>query len=127
MKNIILLCITLSCVLYSCKKDEDNHNSSSRMLVYEISGNFTGTFFATFTTAAGGTNNEQITSLPWKKEITYASNITSAVIALVGNSGVAGQTVTLTVKRDNKIIGTPIDITANNAGAFSAAAPAVVF
>lgn len=127
MKNIILLCIALSCVLLSCKKDENNSNTSSRTLTYEISGNFTGTFFAAYTTATGGTTNEQITSLPWRKEITYASNVTSAAIALVGNGGVAGQKVTLTVKRGNQLVGTPIDVTANSSGAFSETAPVVVF
>ncbi len=126
MKNVILL-MTLACLLFSCKKDENNSNNTSRTLTYEISGNFTGTFFAAYTTAAGGTTNEQITSLPWRKEITYASNVTSAAIALIGNGGVAGQKVTLTLKRGNQLVGTPLEVTANSSGAFSEAAPVVVF
>ena len=127
MKNLALLIITSIGLLVSCKKDSENGNSSSRNLRYEISGNFTGIFFASYTTAAGGTSNEQITSLPWSKEITYSSNVTAASIALNGNGGTSGQKVTLIIKRDNKPVGTPIVVVANSAGAFSEAAPVVIF
>ncbi|WP_304063792.1 hypothetical protein [Pedobacter glucosidilyticus] len=128
MKNIILTLVTLSCFLSSCKKDADNNsNNASRTLVYEINGNFTGNFIASYTTAAGGTTNEQITTLPWRKEITYNNNVTAAIIALSGNGGVSGQTISLTIKRDQKPAINPVNIIANASGAFSEAAPVIVF
>jgi hypothetical protein len=116
-------------VFISCKKDSDKKpDTASRNIRYEISGNFTGTaLIASYTTAGGGTNNDPITSLPWTKEITYATNVAAAIIAISGNGGVAGQKVTIVVKRGGSQVGTPIDAVADASGSFSKSAPAIVF
>lgn len=127
MKKLTIAIMTVLTILASCKKDSDSKpNNTSRTLKYEVIGNFTGTLTASYTTASGGTANDQIT-LPYNKEITYASNVDAAIIALSGGGGVAGQKVTLIIKRGGTQVGTPKEIVANNSGSFSESAPVVVF
>lgn len=128
MKNSIFALFMVLAVFVSCKKDSDKKpDNSSRTIRYEITGNFTGsTLFVSYTTEGGGTTNDLIV-LPWTKEITYSSNVTAAIIAMSGNGGVAGQKVTLVVKRAGSQVGAPIDAVANASGSFSKSAPVIVF
>jgi hypothetical protein len=93
MKAYFLLVLIASITILSCKKEKDNNNNSSRVIKYEITGNYTGSILAAYTTASGGTTNETVSSLPWSKEITYASGVTAVTMAIGGNGGVAGQQV----------------------------------
>lgn len=127
MKQLIISILLSVALFSSCKKDKtENPGSNSRLVKYEITGNFTGTLFASYTTASGGTNNEQVTSLPWSKEITYASNVTAAIIAISGNGGAAGQQVTVVVKKGGTQVSSTT-ATANSSGSFTQAAPVVTF
>ena len=110
----------------ACSKDDDKPSgNSSRTLQYQVTGNFSGSLYASYTTASGGTANDPIT-LPWNKEITFASGVTAATIVISGNGGIAGQQVTIVVKRGgSQISSTPA--TADGYGSFSKAAPPVVF
>lgn len=127
MKKLIIALLTVITILSSCKKDKDNKpNTSSRTLRYEVTGNFTGSVIASYTTAAGSTANDPIT-LPWNKEITYNSNVTAAIILVTGNGGVAGQKVTVVIKRGGSQVGTPTEAVAESSGSFSKPAPVVVF
>lgn len=128
MKKLVVTFVTVLIILVSCKKTDNGPGNSSRTLRYEITANFTGTLIASYTTATGGTANEQVTSSPWIKEVIYASNVTAAVMALSGNGGVAGQKITLTIKRGGSQLGAPIEITANSSGSFPPqSSPVVVF
>ncbi|WP_316812593.1 hypothetical protein [Pedobacter heparinus] len=129
MKKSIFALLMVLTVFVSCKKDSDKKpDTTSRNIRYEITGNFTGSaLIASYTTAGGGTDNDPITSLPWTKEITYATNVTAAIIAISGNGGVAGQKVTLVIKRGGIQLGTPIEAVADAVGSFSKAAPVIVF
>lgn len=111
---------------FSCSRDNDDNNNSSRVIKYEITGNFPASKIASYTTATGGTFNEPLAALPWTKEITYAANVTAAIIAVSGNGGSPGQTVTVVVKRGGSVISTTI-ATADIAGSFSKSAPVIVF
>ncbi len=131
MKKLTMAFIAMLAILTSCKKDADKqpdgNNNTSRVVRYELTGNFTGQIIASYTTAAGGTANDEVTSLPWSKEITYAPNVTAAILAVSGGGGVAGQKVTVIRKRGGQQIGTPTEITAQSNGGFSEAAPVIVF
>lgn len=129
MKKMAFLTLASLTLFTSCSKDEDQLTvNTSRTLVYSVSGNFSGTnLIVSYTTANGGTSNEQLTSLPWNKQVEYNSSVTAAIIAVSGNGGVAGQQITLTVKRGNTVIGTPTIATADASGSFTKAAPVVVF
>ena len=129
MKKIALILFVSLMLFSSCNKDDDNETiNTSRTLHYSLTGNFSGTnLIVSFTTANGGTSNEQINILPWDREITYNSNVKAANIAVSGNGGTAGQQVTLIIKRGNTVIGTPTVATADASGSFTKAAPVVVF
>ncbi|MEJ5995940.1 hypothetical protein WG904_16040 [Pedobacter sp. Du54] len=129
MKKIALIVFTLLTFFYSCSKDDDKETiNTSRTLHYSLTGNFSGTnLIVSYTTANGGTSNEQINILSWDREITYNSNVTAANIAVSGNGGTAGQQVTLIIKRGNIVVGTPTVATADASGSFTKAAPVVVF
>jgi hypothetical protein len=127
MRQIITILGISLVFLISCAKPKPVDNpTDQRILRYEVSGNFTGALFASYTTASGGTANEQVTSLPWVKEVAYASNVSAAIIAVSGNSGAAGQQITVVVKKGGtQVSSTPV--TANSSGSFTQAAPVVTF
>jgi len=129
MKKSTFALFMVLAIFVSCKKDSDKKpDNSSRTIRYDMTGNFTGSaLIASYTTAGGGTDNDPITSLPWTKEITYATNVTAAIIAISGNGGVPGQKVTLVIKRGGAQLGTPIEATADASGNFSKSAPPIIF
>ena len=127
MKAYSLWVLIASMTFLSCEKDKDNNNNNtSRVIKYEVSGNYTGSLIASYTTASGGTTNETMPALPWSKEVTYASNVTAAILAVTGNGGVAGQKVTVIVKKGGSQISSTV-MTAETSGSFSKPAPTVTF
>lgn len=127
MKKLTWVLITALTIFVSCKKGSDTPSgNSSRTIRYELTGNFTGTLIASYTTASGGTANDQVPSLPWNKEITYTPNLTAAIIAVSGNGGIAGQKVTVLIKKGGSQASSTV-VTANSAGGFSQAAPVITF
>lgn len=125
VRLFLLLTLGLSVVSMSCEKDKEK-GSSSRTVKFEVSGTFSGFLVINYTTASGGSVNEEITTLPWSKEITYAGNVTAAGFGIGGSGGTAGQAISIVVKRGgSQVSSTPA--TANSAGSISAAAPVVVF
>lgn len=124
MKKIIIAISLFVFFFASCKKDDAPANS--RLIRYEVTGSFTGTVYASYTTASGSTANEQLTAMPWSKEVTYASNITAAIIAVSGNGGVAGQQVTVVVKKEGSQLSTT-QATADGSGSFTKAVPPITF
>jgi hypothetical protein len=88
MKQIITILGASIVFLISCAKPQPiDDPSTQRVIRYEVTGNFTGTLFASYTTASGGTANEQVTSLPWTKEVSYESNVTAATSYCSGKTG----------------------------------------
>lgn len=113
-------------IVSSCEGEKENPSNTSRTLRYEVTGNFRGTIIASYTTANGGTTNEQVPSIPWTKELTYSSNVTAAILAVSGNGGAAGQELIIIVKRGNSQVSSTKAV-ANNVGSFTIAAPVVTF
>lgn len=101
MKNSILtsvLFLFATLTITSCSNNDDNSNSptpepTSRNVKYEITGNATGTFDATYSTG-GQAANETPTSIPWSKELVFpvGFNTTSISSAVIGAT--PGQTIT---------------------------------
>ena len=127
MKTIAIATIAALAIFTSCRKKPSNESvNSSRTIRYEVTGNFKGTLFASYTTATGGTTNDPVSSLPWSKEIIYNNSVTAAAIAFSGNGGTAGQQVIIVVKRGgSQLSSTPV--TADNSGSFTKAAPVIIF
>lgn len=93
MKNSILkaslfMMITASALMSCSKNDDDTKPSDSRTVKYEITGNATGTFDATYISASGAGANEAPTSIPWSKEVVIQNGVTGVII----NSAVIGAT-----------------------------------
>lgn len=129
MKKMFLgLFMAASVLATSCSDDDDSGNSgnNSRVLKYEITGNFSGTITAAYTTAAGGTTTSEITSLPWDYELTVASDVPAAAFAASGSGGTAGQEVEIKIYQGGEEVSS-VEATVNSDGIFSASSPAVVF
>ncbi len=129
MKTFTIALITALTFFASCSNDEDNEpQNTSRTLRYELTGNFSGSnIIAAYTTASGGTVTEQITSLPWNKEITFDSTVGGANMVVSGAGGTAGQQVTLVIKRGGNQVGTPTTATADAGGTFTISSPVITF
>lgn len=121
MKKIGIVFFLLGVLFSSCDKDKDK----GRTIRYELSGVYTGTLIASYTTASGGTVNEPVTAIPWNKSVTYAANVTGAVFALSGNGGIPGQKITILVKRGSTTLSTTV-AEADAAGSFSKPTPTVI-
>jgi hypothetical protein len=129
MKQLTFLA-TISFYIFSftaCSKPIDGDTvNPSRTIRYEVTGNFTGTMTASYTTASGGTANDPVSTLPWNKEITYNSSVTAAIIAFSGNGGAAGQQVSIVIKKGGQTVSTT-PLTAGPSGGFTGSAPVVTF
>ena len=89
-------------LISSCKKDDDNKTPSTnkRNIKYEIKGNYTGHLNVVYNDNVNGNTTLTVTTLPWTKEVTYASNVVG--IGIGGNTassrvGQAGQNIVLTI------------------------------
>lgn len=129
MKTFTIALLTVLTIFISCSSDENNEpHNISRTLQYELTGNFSvSNIMAAYTTASGGTVTEQITSLPWIKEITFDTNVGGANIVVSGAGGTAGQKATMLIKRGGNQLGTPITATADAGGTFTLASPVILF
>lgn len=129
MKILAIALITVLAFFTACSSDDDDQTQSkSRTLRYELTGNFSGSnSIAAYTTASGGTVTEQITSLPWSKEITFDSSVVGANLVVSGAGGSLGQQVTMVIKRGGNTLGTPITATVDMAGTFTISSPVIIF
>lgn len=99
MKNSILkaslFMMISACTLISCSKDDDDNKSSdSRNVRYEITGNATGNFDATFITGSGAASNETPTTIPWSKEVVMQNGNNSVSFSAGVGGATPGKTIT---------------------------------
>lgn len=99
MKNSILktglfMMITASTLMSCGKDDDDNKPADSRTVKYEITGNATGTFDATYTAASGAGANEAPTSIPWSKEVVIQNGVDGVIISSAVIGATPGKTIT---------------------------------
>lgn len=129
MRTFTIVLIAALAAFASCNNDDDNEpQNKSRTLRYELTGNFSGTnVIAAYTTASGGTVTEQITALPWNKEITFDATVGGASMVVSGAGGTAGQQVALTIKRGGNQVGTPTSATVDAGGTFTISSPVITF
>ena len=127
MKVLIKISLLVAAFVFnSCEGEKENLSNTSRTLRYELTGNYSGTTIASYTTANGGTANEQVSSIPWTKELTYSGTVTAAILAVSGNNGTAGQELTIVIKRGNSQVSST-KVVANSIGSFTIAAPVITF
>jgi hypothetical protein len=118
MKKIAYLLMTCVILLTSACSDDDDSGKSSRLIKYEITGNFSGEILIVYTSASGGSSNATITSLPWSVEITVEDDVLGVAATAGGNSGTAGQTATLKIYAGGKVVESGSD-TADSDGIIS--------
>jgi hypothetical protein len=83
----------------SCKKDNaDSGGTNSRVVKYEITGNFTGKLTVIYNDNVNGNTVVNGVTLPWTKEIIYPGNIAGIGIqAQASIQGTPGQTATMKI------------------------------
>ena len=91
-KTVLIFCILT--LVTACSDDDENNSSNSRNIKYEITGNATGTFDATYITGSGSGANEISTSLPWSKDIVVQENVSAVSINAAVIGAAAGKTIT---------------------------------
>lgn len=69
----------------------------SRNVRFEVTGNYSGRLTASFVLGNGANTLEDIPSLPWTRDVTYAPTVIATAIAVGGTGGTAGQTLVLRV------------------------------
>jgi Mycobacterium membrane protein len=94
--KLILIFFLATSWLFSCLKDTVTP-ASSRAVKYEITGNFTGGFTIAYLEANGSAEVAQITTLPWKKELTADNSVKAVTANATGSGGKSGQTATLKI------------------------------
>ena len=94
MKKLTIAIITVFTILVSCKKDDKPISGDSRNIKYEITGNATGTFDATYITGSGSATNEIPTALPWSKEIVIQNGFSQVGINAAVLGATPGKTIT---------------------------------
>ena len=94
MKKLTIAIITVFTILVSCSKDDNPISGDSRKIKYEITGNATGTFDATYITGSGSATSEAPTALPWSKEIVLQAGITTVLINSAVTGAIPGKTIT---------------------------------
>ena len=115
MKRKLLLVVAgpllffLNLFFFSCSKDSVTPNNKSRNVKFELTGNYTGNITVAYTLANGGTQAFSDIRLPWAKEIVYENSVGG--LGFSGNgeislSNVQGQTVTINIYSDNKVVKT---------------------
>lgn len=118
-KIFTFLLVIASVLFFSCKKDNKGTANNSRMVKYEITGNFSGKLTIVYSDNVNGNTELTDISLPWSKEITYPNNIVGIGIGAshVSNStlGIAGQTATMKIYSGGTVVKSST-ATANSVG-----------
>lgn len=112
MKKLLtasFLSLALSVSILGCKKDKDTTPDpepapsapTSRVVKYEITGNYTGKLNVVYTNATGANESISGVTMPWSKEVTVtktgpiAVGFTAGTQGGPGAAGVPGQTGTI--------------------------------
>jgi hypothetical protein len=114
-------------LFFSCKKDGNDTPNNSRMVKYEITGNFSGKLTIIYNDNVNGNTVLTDISLPWSKDITYGNNITGIGIGASSSTfGTSGQTATMKIYSGGSVVKTSTG-TANSSGGITIPTVAHVF
>jgi len=117
--------LTLSLLAFSCSKDEPSP-AKSRDIRFEVTGNFVGTLSVTYINASGRGANETIPSLPWNRDIIYASSVPSTALTVGGSGGSVGKTIRIKVFAGGSLKSERAGV-ADNSGMVVVASPSHIF
>lgn len=100
MLKLLVYSAVFSVSLLACSKKSDSVSpqASSKVVKYELTGNYTGKLTIVYTNASGVNENVTYATLPWSKEITVSNDVLSVAFTSSTTStstlGVKDQTVT---------------------------------
>lgn len=114
MKRNIVSCInglllSFFSLAISCSEDSAAPANKSRNVKFEMTGSYTGKILVAHTLANGGTQAFSDIRLPWTKEVVYENTVGGIGFSGSGEislSNVPGQSVTINIYSDNKIVKT---------------------
>ncbi len=117
MNKIILILLPALLFISSCKKENGNPGgTNSRVVKYEITGNFTGKLTVIYNDNVTGNTVINNAALPFLKDITYPANVSGIGIgAQASVTGVAGQTATMKIYSGGTVVKT-VSATAGSLG-----------
>lgn len=107
-KKASLVLLSALFIFSSCKKENTNTGGiNSRVVKYEITGNFIGKLTVIYNDNVNGNTVVNNVSLPFLKDITYPANITGIGIgAQASVPGVARQTATMKIYSGGNVVKT---------------------
>jgi hypothetical protein len=79
----------------------------TRNVRYEITGNYSGPLFVVYNDNVSGNTTLTVSTLPWRKDVTYSANVQGIGISsnsANGQQGAAGQTASLKIYVGNTIV-----------------------
>ena len=116
-KNANLFFLIGLVFLISCKKENDNGGGiKSRIVKYEITGNFTGKLIVIYNDNVNGNAVLNDVTLPFLKDTIYPDNITGIGIgAQASIPGLSGQTATMKIYSGGTLVKT-VSATAGSMG-----------
>lgn len=117
LKTLSLILLSALPFLSACKKDSDNNGgANSRVVKYEITGNYTGKLIVIYNDNVNGNTIVSNAAIPFTKNITYPANITGIGIgAQASVPGVVGQTATMKIYSGGNVVKT-VSVTAGSLG-----------
>jgi hypothetical protein len=116
LRNASLVLLSALFIFSSCKKENNNTGGNSRVVKYEITGNFSGKLTVIYNDNVNGNTVVNNVVLPYLKGITYPANITGIGIAAQASiPGAAGQTATMKIYSGGNVVKT-VSATAGSLG-----------
>jgi hypothetical protein len=105
--NKIYIFLLAAFLLNACKK-ENNNSNQSRLVKYEIAGNYSGKLTVVYADETGVLQTVTNVSLPWSKSFTTQAAVQSVAFNASTTStavvGVAGQTATAKLFIDSAVV-----------------------
>ncbi|MBX2901675.1 MAG: hypothetical protein KF775_18645 [Cyclobacteriaceae bacterium] len=99
----IYLLVLLVSTLFSCSSGDEPTTNKPRIVKYEITGNFSGTFTVVYTSLTGGNRVENNVPIGWSMEMDYPASTTSIGIgAQATNLGSPGQAAVIKIFVEGK-------------------------
>ncbi|MBX2923518.1 MAG: hypothetical protein KF746_15055 [Chitinophagaceae bacterium] len=122
----VMALLILTVVSGSCKKNHKENDTVTRKVKIVFTSNTTGKPRIDYTDADGTMQRSIALAMNWSKEIVYQASVASASFHVYGDAGYPGEQLTLKIYKNDKLISTTENITAET-GEFDLLAPAINF
>lgn len=102
----LLLMITLTGTFTACSDDAAEAPTTSRVVTYEITGNYTGKLTIIYNDNVSGNTVLNDITLPWSVEVVYSANVLTIGMGAQSTvaMGSAGQMATMKILLNGKVV-----------------------